>query len=174
MNFSKRLKKIREDAHLSQKEVAEKIGLSAQAYNNYEKRGYSPTPELLVKLAIALKTTPNDLLDFRPKDLSDLEYAEKNIPRWDFVMYKTFAKYPICGEDGNTTYVKIPIKKFSAMCSIAREEVEISIECQSEVIRPVLFLRELDKEVYNYMNSKEEQENNISALDAPTPETDNK
>jgi len=63
--FSERLRRFREESNLSQKELAEMVGLTAQSYNNYEKRGYSPTPELLVKLAVALKTTPNRLLDFK-------------------------------------------------------------------------------------------------------------
>ncbi len=155
MDFAKRLKKIRENANLSQKEVAEKVGLTAQAYNNYEKRGYSPTPELLVKLATALKTTPNDLLDFKTQDISDLEYAEEYMLRYDFEINKTYAKYPICGEDGNTMYVKIPIKKFLAMCSIVRDDVEYIIEEQGNSIRSVLFMHELDKEVYNYINGKD-------------------
>ena len=63
--FADRLRRFREESNLSQKELAEMVGLTAQSYNNYEKRGYSPTPELLVKLAVALKTTPNRLLDFK-------------------------------------------------------------------------------------------------------------
>ena len=64
-DFADRLRRFREESNLSQKELAEMVGLTAQSYNNYEKRGYSPTPELLVKLAVALKTTPNRLLDFK-------------------------------------------------------------------------------------------------------------
>ena len=65
MVFAERLRRFREEANLSQKDLADMVGLTAQSYNNYEKRGYSPTPELLVKLAVALKTTPNRLLDFK-------------------------------------------------------------------------------------------------------------
>lgn len=70
MDFAKRLKRLRENANLSQKELAEKLGMTAQSYNNYEKRGYDPKPEMLVNLAIALNTDVNKLLGFKPDALN--------------------------------------------------------------------------------------------------------
>lgn len=85
MDFAKRLKSIREHANLSQKEVADKVGLSAQAYNNYEKRGYNPTPELLVKLAIALNIDVNTLVGF-DKKRDDLQYIRTVLSQADIVV----------------------------------------------------------------------------------------
>ncbi len=85
MDFAKRLKSIREHANLSQKEVADKVGLSAQAYNNYEKRGYNPTPELLIKLANALNIDVNTLVGFKKKR-DDLQYIRTVLSQADIVV----------------------------------------------------------------------------------------
>lgn len=147
MDFAKRLKAFRENANLSQKEVAEKCGLTAQAYNNYEKRGYSPTPELLVKFAIALKTTPNDLLDFKTQSISDIEYADNHLDcivvRKNDVLYEM---EPLT--DGEIQTIKIPKKDFLKIVHNARSETEYIIELQNDVTRPALFHSYCEKEVF--------------------------
>lgn len=68
MTFAERLKYLREKAKMTQKEIAEKIGLTPQSYNNYEKRNYNPTPDLLVKMATALGVTVNELVGFQENE----------------------------------------------------------------------------------------------------------
>lgn len=68
MTFAERLKYLREKANMTQKEIAEKIGLTPQSYNNYEKRNYNPTPDLLVKMATALGVTVNELVGFQENE----------------------------------------------------------------------------------------------------------
>lgn len=138
MDFAKRLKRLREDANLSQKDLAERIGKTAQAYNNYEKRGYNPSPELLVKLAIALNTTPNVLLDFEDKSISDIEYAKEHLDcvliHNDYVCYEMLPS-----ADGKFKSYKIPKDDFLEIVKYAREETENIIELQNSVTRPALF-----------------------------------
>lgn len=154
MEFAKRLKEFRENANLSQKELAEKVGLTAQAYNNYEKRGYSPTPELLVKLAIALNTTPNVLLDFKQQDISDLDYA--NTYHSNIVINRTFAKCWIVNENGDgEEEIKIPINKFKKMCKFARNNTEFIVEQQTNSNRFIIFQSLLDNEVIHYVIEKQ-------------------
>ncbi len=136
MEFAKRLKQIRLNAGLSQIEVAEKCGLSAQAYNNYEKRGYSPTPDLLVKFATALKTTPNKLLDFKETSITDIEYAKQHLD--NIVISKN--SVTIEGESvKGATIEKISKKEFSEICHIARIRTESLIEHQLKVVTKETF-----------------------------------
>lgn len=52
-----RLKEMRELAGLTQKQVAEKIGIAESAYQQYEYDKFSPNVRLAIKFAKALNTT---------------------------------------------------------------------------------------------------------------------
>lgn len=64
MTFAERLRYYREKIGYSQKELAEKIGISFAAYNKYETRGNEPKIEILIKLATALNIDINTLVGF--------------------------------------------------------------------------------------------------------------
>ena len=64
MTFAERLRYYREKNSYSQKELAEKIGVSFAAYNKYETRGNEPKIEILIKLANALGIDVNTLIGF--------------------------------------------------------------------------------------------------------------
>lgn len=49
--FSERLKKLRTEKHLSQKELAEKLEMSQQAIAKWENNQTTPNPEMLVRIA---------------------------------------------------------------------------------------------------------------------------
>ena len=51
MEFSERLKNLRKQAHLTQVDVAEKLGISQPAYASWERGIKKPTQENLVKIA---------------------------------------------------------------------------------------------------------------------------
>lgn len=65
--FSERLRYFREYAKLNQKELAEKVGIPFQTYNNYETKGNEPKIEILIKLANALGVDVNTLVGFEEK-----------------------------------------------------------------------------------------------------------
>lgn len=166
MEFAKRLKQIRENAGFSQKEVAEKCGLTAQAYNNYEKRGYNPTPELLVKLAIALNTTPNDLLGFSTFLIDPIQYANKyfygfkdhlrvkrNIVEYDFFLEDINT---IADPDIEKVTIKIPKQTFIFFVEVARENAELQTRDFAETEKKRLFTHSLvAKMLTHYVRDKE-------------------
>ena len=86
VTFTDRLKFYRTEAKLSQKELAEKVGISFAAYNKYETKGYEPKIEILVKLAYALNCSVNDLVGYIPPAKtpesmladSDIQYIYNN------------------------------------------------------------------------------------------------
>ena len=71
MSFAEIVRDLRIKAGMSQKELAEKIGMKLQAYNNYEKRGYSPTPEMLINIAMVLNTDVNTLVGFKNENAEE-------------------------------------------------------------------------------------------------------
>lgn len=69
-SFGTRLRKIRESKGLTQKELAQKIGISQRMMNYYEKRVVSPPLSLFSKLSRALRVSADELLAIKelPKD----------------------------------------------------------------------------------------------------------
>ncbi|MBW7823408.1 helix-turn-helix domain-containing protein [Streptococcus thermophilus] len=63
MDFAERLKTLRKQANFTQKEIAEKIGISQPAYGDWERGTKKPTQENLVKLAKIFNVSVDNLLD---------------------------------------------------------------------------------------------------------------
>lgn len=57
MEFSERLKNLRKQAHFTQVDVAEKLGISQPAYASWERGIKKPTQENLVKIAQILNVS---------------------------------------------------------------------------------------------------------------------
>ena len=57
-----RLKEVRKDLGMSQKEVAEAIGVTSSAYANYEQGTREPALKVLVKICEVLDTSADYLL----------------------------------------------------------------------------------------------------------------
>lgn len=62
MAFSDSLKRFRKDLSLTQKQVAEAIGIQTNAYQAYEYGKSKPSIEVLEKIAIAFKVSADYLL----------------------------------------------------------------------------------------------------------------
>lgn len=62
MEFSERLKNLRKQAHLTQVDVAEKLGISQPAYASWERGAKKPTQDNLVKIAQVLNVSVDYLL----------------------------------------------------------------------------------------------------------------
>ncbi len=60
--FSKRLKKLRQERGLSQVELAEKVALHANHYGRYERGSSRPTADALKRLADALGVSTDFLM----------------------------------------------------------------------------------------------------------------
>lgn len=62
MNFAKRLKKLRKEAELTQKELANKIGVSRATVAGYETKGKEPSYETLSKISKVLNCSIDYLM----------------------------------------------------------------------------------------------------------------
>lgn len=78
MEFSERLKSLRKQAHLTQVDVAEKLGISQPAYASWERGVKKPTQENLVKIAQVLNVSIDYLLGNSNEDIkiNDLDNVE--------------------------------------------------------------------------------------------------
>lgn len=65
MDFGKRLKEQLALSGMTQKELAEKVNTTQGNVSNWVTGRNEPTVKQLVKIYIALDTTPNELLDFK-------------------------------------------------------------------------------------------------------------
>ena len=70
-----RIRMFREAKKISQKEIAERIGISAARFSNWEQGLNRPDVDLLAKICDVLNVSPSELLDFHlpPDELTDLE-----------------------------------------------------------------------------------------------------
>lgn len=75
MNFSNRLKTYRNSHHMTQKSVAEAIGVSLRGYQQYEQGKFEPNIEKLIKLADLFGITVDDLIghELAQRSLMDAE-----------------------------------------------------------------------------------------------------
>lgn len=61
MSFSDRLREARKRSGLTQMQIAEKLGITAQSYSQYETGKRQPKAETLKRIANALGVLPGDL-----------------------------------------------------------------------------------------------------------------
>lgn len=84
MTLGTNLRKYRESKKLSQREVAEKVGINKSSYYRYEKDKLLPTAEVLKRISLTLKVSLDDLFfskeerkEFRTSNKELLEKLEK-------------------------------------------------------------------------------------------------
>jgi transcriptional regulator with XRE-family HTH domain len=150
--FAEKLIAARNNAQLSQKALADRLGISVQTYNGYETKGYEPKYEILLKICYELDTTPNDLLGYRIDTRFANEYAEKilfNVKEMDNDLIEYTLKTTIAEQD-----VKIPItlpsKKFNIFVEVSYAmAAALSVRC-AELEKQRIFKKELDKQVMGY------------------------
>ena len=80
--LGKRLKTLLEQKQMSQKDLATAVGCTEAAISHYIKGDRVPRASVLTKIAIALDTTSDYLMEGIPTDVtSELDYAKKLIAR---------------------------------------------------------------------------------------------
>ena len=77
--LTENLKKYRKQAGYTQREMAEKLYISQQAYAKYEIGSSSPNPETLSKIAILLQCSMEDLTGSK-KNNSDITKSISEVP----------------------------------------------------------------------------------------------
>lgn len=73
-NFSENLKSKRKQLGLTQKELAEIVGITPKTIQNYEKKKTIPTPALMEEISIALNVSLNRMLG-----INELNSRKKSI-----------------------------------------------------------------------------------------------
>ncbi len=76
-----RLKKLREKQHLSQKEVADRLGLTRATISAYERNTKTPSVEILVKIALLYRSSVDYILGLEDRTsifIDDLEKEEQD------------------------------------------------------------------------------------------------
>lgn len=78
MSVGENIKTYRKNKHLTQKQLADKIGLSEITIRRYEKNTNVPTIEILNKISEVLDVSTNNLLNPHDKSKYELEEALLN------------------------------------------------------------------------------------------------
>ena len=65
--FKEKLKEIRKQKGLKQKEIAKMLNVVESSYANWEQGRTEPNIETIKKLCYILNTTPNELLEYENK-----------------------------------------------------------------------------------------------------------
>ena len=92
MDFGYRLKELRAQAGLTQKQLAEQIGVTKSVVSFYELRERTPSPEILVKLAAVFHVSTDYLLGIerqRSIDITGLDSEDEKVVR---LMIETLRK----------------------------------------------------------------------------------
>ena len=76
MEFSERLKELRKQAHLTQVELANKLGIVQSSYADWERGKKKPTQENLVKIAQILNVSVDYLVGNSEKKSDGLDNIE--------------------------------------------------------------------------------------------------
>ena len=82
VNFSENIKKLRRQQHMTQKDLAERIGISKAMISAYETEMRYPSYDVLIKLAAVFGVTTDFLLGLEKKntvDITDLDEEEIQI-----------------------------------------------------------------------------------------------
>ncbi|NJJ36746.1 helix-turn-helix transcriptional regulator [Clostridioides difficile] len=90
-SISEKLKYLRDLKKLTQKEVANSIGVTTSAYGFYEQGKRTPSPELIVKLAEYFNVTTDYLLGFNKTSYS----VNANIPEMPSIVCEDASIYDI-------------------------------------------------------------------------------
>lgn len=91
MNLSENLKKIRKENHLSQEELAEKLGVSRQSVSKWESGGAYPEMDKMVQLCNLFNLNIDDLLNQDIGEINNTKQAKSSVNKfiYDFLNYLT-------------------------------------------------------------------------------------
>ena len=76
MEFSERLKELRKQAHLTQVELASKLGIVQSSYADWERGKKKPTQDNLIKIAQVLNVSVDYLVGNSEEKADDLDNIE--------------------------------------------------------------------------------------------------
>ena len=85
--FTKRLRALREDSDIKQKEIAEALQIKPNTYNRYECGVNEPDMAMLIKLADYFGVSLDFLLGHQPKDTSHLPDLSHFLLNGDYQLF---------------------------------------------------------------------------------------
>ena len=88
VDFGSRLKELRVQFGLTQKQLADRIGVSKGVISFYELRERSPSPDVLIKLAAIFHVTTDYLLGMDEREYIDVTDIEPS----DVALLRSFAE----------------------------------------------------------------------------------
>ena len=81
-SFNQRLEQLIKTRHITQKELAEKAGVTEAAISHYIKGDRTPRSAVLARIASALETTSDYLMQGKPQNhIDEIGYAKRLIAR---------------------------------------------------------------------------------------------
>ena len=89
--FTKRLRALREDSDIKQKEIAEAMQIKPNTYNRYECGVNEPDMAMLIKLADYFEVSLDFLLGHQPKNVANLPDLSRFLLNGD---YQIFGRMP--------------------------------------------------------------------------------
>ena len=102
--FGQRLTKLRKEKELTQNDIADKVGVTAQAVSKWENDLASPDIDVLMKLADIFDISLDELLGKEKQTISLVEKPTKK------EIDKMFLRISVIdGEDGDTVNVNLPL-----------------------------------------------------------------
>lgn len=99
MSIGEKIKSYRNKAKLTQKDLAEKSGISLRALSNYESEIRDPSMEVIIKISDALGVDPLDIVDKEVKDMRQLidKFAKKMAEDAFNAIYETVPSWTKAG-----------------------------------------------------------------------------
>ncbi|EOY7170439.1 helix-turn-helix domain-containing protein [Clostridioides difficile] len=137
-SISEKLKYLRDLKKLTQKEVANSIGVTTSAYGFYEQGKRTPSPELIVKLAEYFNVTTDYLLGHTKTSYS----VNANIPEVPSIICEDNSNYDIIDEEKD-------IESLEDMNKLLK-----NTDCNNEVkevLRKYMQLNEFDRKAIERM-----------------------
>lgn len=92
VDFGTRLKELRLDAGLTQKQLAAQIGITKSVISFYELRERAPSPETLIKLASVFHVSTDYLLGIENSRLLDISGLDADDEKLVRLMVETLRK----------------------------------------------------------------------------------
>lgn len=106
--IGKNIKRIRNDRKITQKELAESLGIIEQTVSKIERGVFSPSFATLLKICETLDTTPNELLledsdwkDWKTEQLEQLDYSVTGLSDKISIVEDQWARADMEKEKGN-------------------------------------------------------------------------
>lgn len=134
MTVGERIKKIRLEKGMTQKEVAEKCGINDANIRKYESGRQNPKLDTIEKIATALEVSPSELLDWN-REIDDLDKEVLKIypnfnPKYGYISDMVNGEYPNDVKYNNIR--KDTITKYDSLNNLGQEEANNYITYLSE------------------------------------------